>query len=235
MLQEFGQQNTTYLDESLTSVTNATGSTHPSKMRVSGLRVWVKAVRTLIKAGAHWNSGMVIAPGQTQLYMLLRLFPPPKEDAQQYISLVKGALSTPGMNPLLEDERGQSALFVLCEQMSKVEADKFPYAKEVLGLVLKNIPSGSIGGSDHSGRTIFDLEDSSSSLLAGPSCLQATQQLLLDHVGRRREPFWWSSGDGSADDSNFHPPTPHQLLKEQQLMSGDEYVINGVERVHGLW
>ena len=219
------QQNTTYFDDSVTSVTNATGSAFPSKMRVSGRRVWVKAVNTLVEAGAEWNSSMIVLPGHTQLYMFLHSFPPPPSDADLYISLLRGALSTPGMNPLIEDNFGRSALFVLCEQMSKTAEDKCPKASKILSLVLQHIPNGGLGGSDRSGRTVFDLE--STTVIGEFSCLQAAKQLLIN-AGTTRGGF---INDNNFDDVNFQPPNVNQLRHEQWMMPADEYVVNGVERM----
>lgn len=143
---------TTYMDDSVASVTNAAGSAHPSKMRVSGRRVWVQAAYTLVKAGAKWSTSMVSQPGHTQLYLFLHAFPPPPEHSQHYLSLLHSALSS-GMNPLLEDDYGRSALFVLCEQMAKTPREICVISGDVLAMVLRYVPNGGLGGSDRSGRT----------------------------------------------------------------------------------
>jgi hypothetical protein len=245
---------TTYLDDSVASVTNAAGSAFPSKMRVSGRRVWVKAVHTLVRAGAEWNASMVVQPGHSQLYMFLHAFPPPPEDALLYRSLLQGALAAPGMDPLSEDDNGRSALFVLCEQMAKTATEKCPSAGDILSLVLQHIPNGGIGGSDRSGRTVFDLEQEAPSSAvewgaSGVSCFQASRQLLINagtaHSGGRGR--WREGGDeedrssrssssshgsGSGSIMNFRPPNERQLRHQQLMMPVDEYVINGVERMN---
>lgn len=237
---------TTYMDDSIASTTNAAGNI-PSKMRVSGLRVWVKALYTLVRAGANWNSSMVAVPGQTQLYMFLNAFPPPPEDIQLYKTLLQGALATSGMNPLTEDENGRSALFVLCERMAMTSSDKCPAAGDYLSMVLHHIPGGGIGGSDRSGRTVFDLEAVATELsFNGISCFQASRQLLLDAATARDKTrmklsgtnaFAWAhveehnSASSGYSTEKFRPPNDQLQRQRQSRMSVDEYVVNGVEKL----
>lgn len=252
---------TTYLDDSAASVTNAAGSAFPSKMRVSGRRVWVQAAYTLVKAGATWNASMVVQPGHTQLYLLLHAFPPPLEDCQLYRSLLRGALTTPGMHPLREDEQGRSALFVLCEQMAKTPNDKCPVAGDILSSVLQRVPDGGLGGADRSGRTVFDLEAAAAAergMHDTASCLQASRHLLVDagtrgrrqggglEQGGERGVGWRGlqrqgeeersrsshSSIGGSSSLNFRPPDERLLRQQQLMMPADEYIINGVERVN---
>ena len=173
----------TYWEDSIGLVTNAAGGANPSKMRVSGRRVWVQAAYTLVKAGAVWHAAMVVQPGHSQLYLFLHAFPPPPEDSSLYKSLLRGALAAPGMNPLHEDEQGRSALFVLCEQMAKTPREKCPAAGEILAAVLQHVAAGGggIGGADRSGRTVFDLEaGGGGGEVPDISCLQASRQLLVE-------------------------------------------------------
>lgn len=229
------------MDDSIASVVNATGSAYPSKMRVSGLRVWVKVVYTLVEAGAEWNSSMISTPGHTQLYMFLCAFPPPPTDVELYKKLLRGALSVPGMNPLLEDELGRSALFVLCERMAITPEEMCPAAPQILSLILQHIPNGGIGGSDRSGRTIFDLEDLSMGHMNQESCLQASRQLLIDAVtGADTAVRRWSRNSTNGNVSNshssqmlYHPPNDSQMRHSQRtIMQADKYVVNGIEQIH---
>ncbi|CAE7692926.1 unnamed protein product [Symbiodinium microadriaticum] len=169
-------------------------------MRSSGARSWVKAAHALVKAGAAWSGHMCIAKGQTQLYLLLKAFPPPREDVHTYRSLLAACLaslsSSDDASPLTEDEQGRSALFVLCEQMSHVSQDAFPEATSMLKMVLEHA-GGSIGGADRSGRTVFDLEEQVAEDAEIPySCLRAARQLLV-HAGTK-------SGAGRIISANGH-------------------------------
>lgn len=118
-----------------------------------------------------------MSKGETELYLLLLAFPPPREDIGMYRTLVSSCLSSSGMNPLIEDENGKSALFIFCERLSKVSADAFPEAVNILKMVLEHT-GGSIGGADRSGRTIFDIEDDTK--YSGYSCLKASRHLLVE-------------------------------------------------------
>jgi hypothetical protein len=205
------------LNSSMVSVASGHGSSMPSRMRSSGARSWVKAAHALVAAGddrhnchttctdmtariyftcagATWNSSMQIAKGQTQLYLLLKSFPPPRDDMHTYRSLLAACLascSKENATPLTEDEQGRSALFVLCEQMAGVSQDAYPEASSVLKMVLE-YTGGGIGGADRRGRTVFDIEDEEdeggSSVVTGGhgggrrvafSCLRAARQLLV--------------------------------------------------------
>eukprot|EP00602_Paraphysomonas_sp_CaronLab_P011333 CAMPEP_0185040624 /NCGR_PEP_ID=MMETSP1103-20130426/38887_1 /TAXON_ID=36769 /ORGANISM="Paraphysomonas bandaiensis, Strain Caron Lab Isolate" /LENGTH=1326 /DNA_ID=CAMNT_0027580001 /DNA_START=6 /DNA_END=3986 /DNA_ORIENTATION=+ len=171
------------LDDStlnLTGLSTIHGTIHshtqPStRTRSSAVKCWVKAAQVLIQAGAAWDSNQQVSKGHTQLYFLLQAFPPPKEDMTAYRTLLSSCLRA-RISPLLEDESGRSALFVLCEQLACTSQDSYPEGPNILKLVLESIPGGGIGGSDRTGRTIFDIDDSR----VPYSCLKAARQLLVD-------------------------------------------------------
>lgn len=180
------------LNSSVLSVTSGHTSHHaatvPARMRSSGAKSWVKAASVLVKAGAKWDASVHTAKGQTQLYLILKSFPPPREDMHSYRSLLASCLSSlaqsPGASPLEEDDQGRSALFVLCEQMSRVSQDAYPEAGSILKMVL-DCCGGGIGGSDRSGRTVFDIEDE----------------------GERAD------GDRDTDDARGKRPVPYSCLR----------------------
>lgn len=129
-----------------------------------------------------WNPSLQLKKGETELYLMLRSYPPPRDDVHVYRTLLSSCLrSSDEMNPLIEDENGKSALFIFCEQLSKISSDAFPESLTLLKMVLDRIPGGGIGGADRTGRTIFDIEDN-----IGYSCLKAARQTLIDAGIRSR-------------------------------------------------
>lgn len=97
-----------------------------------------------------------------------------------YRALLKSALEH-GLNPTVEDDRGRNALFVLCEQMSVIAADQCPDSARLLHIVLDGCGPSGVGGSDRTGRTVFDIEGR-----VPNSCLSACRQILLDSGAHHR-------------------------------------------------
>lgn len=97
-----------------------------------------------------------------------------------YRALLKSVLEH-GLSPTVEDDRGRNALFVLCEQMSMVSSDQSPDSTRLMGIVLDACGSSGVGGSDRTGRTVFDIEER-----VAQSCLSACRQMLLDAGGTHR-------------------------------------------------
>ena len=136
---------------------------------------------------------MCVAKGQTQLYLLMKAFPPPREDLHTYRSLVAACLASnssssstdgrPAASPLDEDDQGRSALFVLCERMAHVRHDACPEAPSILKMMLE-CTGGIIGGADHCGRTVFDLDQQVDDTEKPYTCLRAARQLLVQASSR---------------------------------------------------
>ncbi len=97
-----------------------------------------------------------------------------------YRALLKSALEH-GLSPAVEDERGRNALFVLCEQMSSVSSELCPDSTRLMHIVLDGCGSAGVGGSDRTGRTVFDIDEK-----VPHSCLSACRQILLDSANHHR-------------------------------------------------
>jgi hypothetical protein len=134
----------------------------------------------LIKSGAHWDSAWRTPRGCTQLHLFLAAFPPTREDSSMYRALLKSALEH-GVNPAMEDDRGRNALFVLCEQMCLIASDVCPDAPRLMHIVLDACGANGVGGSDRTGRTVFDIEER-----VPHSCLSSCRQILLDSANTHR-------------------------------------------------
>eukprot|EP01034_Spumella_vulgaris_P021576 gene21576-27614_t len=150
------------------------------KAHVAGRRVWIKAAEMLVKSGAHWDSAWRTPRGCSQLHLFLAAFPPTREDSSMYRALLKSALEH-GVNPAVEDDRGRNALFVLCEQMCLIASDVSPDAARLMHIVLDACGASGVGGSDRTGRTVFDIEER-----VPHSCLSACRQILLDSANHHR-------------------------------------------------
>jgi hypothetical protein len=174
------------------------------KIQNSGRKVWVKTACLLVKSGAQWEPSIELGKGVTSLYLLLKAFPPHRDNISNYKYLLGSALSA-HINPSLEDSKGCNALFVFCEQMSYVSSDAFPESTSLLKMILKCM-NGTIGNSDRTGRTIFDLNDDHVSF----SCLSANKQLLID----------FASNHASMD---LNQGTSFQLQESSILSVGDKY------------
>jgi hypothetical protein len=81
----------------------------------------------------------------------------------------------------VEDDRGRNALFVLCEQMCLIASDVCPDAPRLMHIVLDACGASGVGGSDRTGRTVFDIEER-----VPHSCLSACRQILLDSANTHR-------------------------------------------------
>lgn len=170
---------------------------------------------------------MQIAKGHTQLYLLLKSFPPPRDDVHTYRSLLAECLSScskENATPLTEDEQGRSALFVLCEQMAGVRQDAYPEASNILKMVLE-YSGGSIGGADRSGRTVFDIEDDreSDGRKVSFSCLRAARQLLIQ-AGTHKDVGGRSVAPETADIKDVSSSSSTHLNRHKQLSTRSNIV-----------
>jgi hypothetical protein len=132
--------------------------------------------------GARWDANWQTNKGCTQLHLLLAAFPPSRDDGATYRKLVKHCLEA-GLEVSAQEERGRSALFVLCEQMATVGGDTCPDAPRLVHLLLTGANGGSSSSSarktvntaDRTGRTVFDIVER-----ADHSCLAACRAVLRD-------------------------------------------------------
>jgi len=142
--------------------------------RTSGRRVWVKAAEFLVRSGAKWDANWRGTNGCNQLYLLLAAFPPATSDFGSYRYLVSTSLEA-GLSPGDEDDKGRNGLFALCEQMAGVSTEICPDANKILRMILDGCGLVGVGGSDRSGRTVFDIPDRVSF-----SCLASARPLLVE-------------------------------------------------------
>ena len=146
-----------HLDDSFDGVADSNQSV--DKGRSGGRRVWVRAAETLVRAGARWDPALRIgAKHHSQLYLLVSGFPPAKEDSAAYRYIIESALAA-RCDPLLEDEKGRNMIFFLCEQMAFVPAETCPESRKILSAMLGVCGSSGVGGSDRTGRTVFDIDE----------------------------------------------------------------------------
>jgi hypothetical protein len=148
------------------------------KTRVAGRRVWIRAAEALLKSGARWDVHWR-ANGGSQLHLLLAAFPPPRDESSSYRRLLRGALEA-GLEPGEEEERGRSALFLLCEQMAATSAEACPDASRLVHMLLthgadKQTAQALVCAADRSGRCCLDLVDREAR-----SCLAACRHMLRD-------------------------------------------------------
>jgi hypothetical protein len=159
--------------------------TDNDKTRLTGRKVWIKAAEVLIKSGAHWDASWRSPNHCSQLHLLLAAFPPCREESHLYRGLLKSALED-GLNPTAEDDHGRNALFVLSEAMASVAADQSPDSTRLVHYLLEyssNLnPFYGIGGSDRTGRTIFDIEE-----VVAHSCLAACRAVLKQASAKSQE------------------------------------------------
>jgi hypothetical protein len=85
-----------------------------------------------------------------------------------------------GISIQIEDNRGRNALFILCEQMALVSNDCYPDSVRIVQIILEASGSYGVGGSDRTGRTVYDIEEKVSN-----SCLFSVKQMLLDNSFRK--------------------------------------------------
>ena len=185
----------------------AVGTTDPERSRVAGRRVWIRAAEMLIKCGtstshtlccytphtniympcstgAHWDTNWQTNRGCTQLHLLLSAFPPPRDDSATYRKLLKSCIDS-GLDVAIQEERGRSALFVLCEQMATVGSETCPDAPRLVHMLLGGAnPSHNaapsmarkvVNAADHTGRTVFDIVERTEH-----SCLSVCRSMLRD-------------------------------------------------------
>lgn len=86
----------------------------------------------------------------------------------------------------MEDDKGRSSLFILCEQMAHISSETCPDSNRLMQVVLE-ATHGTLGGSDRSGRTVLDIEEK-----VTHSCLSACRHLLN------------SGAAGSSGNSSHH-------------------------------
>eukprot|EP01039_Chlorochromonas_danica_P008930 gene8930-9852_t len=117
--------------------------------------------------GAFWD-GTWSSPQQhvTQLHLLLAAYPPLREDSHSYYQLLRQALGV--IHPGEEDDRGRNGLFIFCEVLAQTTLENTTTTtatadcQRILKLLLDQmaIQQIPIGGSDRTGRTIFDIAES---------------------------------------------------------------------------
>ncbi len=116
---------------------------------------------------------------------MLAAFPPYREESGTYRALLKSALED-GLNPAVEDDRGRNSIFLLCEAMASVPSDQSPDSSRLISLLIEQgnnmNPYFGIGGSDKTGRTIFDIEESTSN-----SCLANSRMILMQGNARAKD------------------------------------------------
>jgi hypothetical protein len=151
----------------------------------SSRKTWLKAAELLVKSGAYWEANWRSPHGCTQLHLLLAAFPPSREDSAIYRALLKSALDA-GVNPAHEDQKGRNALFVLSEQMAVTPSDQVPDAPRLIHILIEassvmtpQQQQYGIGGSDRTGRTIFDIHET-----VPHSCLHACKSLLVQATSK---------------------------------------------------
>lgn len=190
---------------SVSSAQNA-NSQDPERSRIAGRRVWIRAAEMLVKCGmeyksfflkqnilfncfyddfltgAHWDVNWQTNKGCNQLHLLLSAFPPSRDDSATYRKLLKSCLDS-GIDSSVQEERGRSALFILCEQMATVGSETCPDAPRLVHLLLSGA-NGShsssaarkmVNAADRTGRTVFDIVER-----ADHSCLAACRAVLRD-------------------------------------------------------
>lgn len=120
--------------------------------------------------------------GCNQLHLLLAAFPPSRDDANTYRKLVRSCLEA-GLDVGAQEERGRSALFVLCEQMATVPGESAPDAPRLVHMLLvganghqrASVARKIVSAADRTGRTVFDIVER-----ADHSCLAACRAVLRD-------------------------------------------------------
>jgi hypothetical protein len=195
-------------------------------------------------AGAHWDINWQTNKGCTQLHLLLAAFPPPRDDSPTYRKLLKSCMDG-GLDVGAQEERGRSALFILCEQMATVGSDTCPDAARLVHLLLgggnashsASAARKIVNSADRTGRTVFDIVER-----ADHSCLAACRAVLRDasqgvlhqdgasyvisaaqsgaHGSRRPGIAGSSSVSGAGDWELDRPRTTSALIARVSQMSG---------------
>jgi hypothetical protein len=134
-------------------------------------------VLLILYLGARWDPNWRAPGGISQLHLLLAAFPPYREESGTYRALLKSALED-ALNPAIEDDRGRNSLFILCEAMASVPSDQSPDSSRLVTLLVEQgnsmNPYFGVGGSDKTGRSIFDIEETVSN-----SCLSNSRMILM--------------------------------------------------------
>jgi hypothetical protein len=147
---------------------------------------WVFVAQKLLRSGATWGPSSRKGCKDNQLHLLLGAFPstnPTVEETSAYRFLLSSALAS--LDPTSEDTSGRNAVFILCDRLANIPAGahlgEFPLHLSVVGTVLDALKSKSsgIGGSDRTGLTIFDIEES-----VHNSCLSAAKPMLFQMAAR---------------------------------------------------
>jgi hypothetical protein len=139
-------------------------------IKSSGKKIWIKVAELLVKCGGSWDGSWRSPHGCTQLHLLLSSFPPSRDESAIFRNLVKSALDS-GLSVSVEDSRGRSPLFILCEQLATTPSDQAPDATRLVHMLID--VGHEIGGSDRTGRTIFDIVET-----VPHSCLHACKSIL---------------------------------------------------------
>lgn len=178
------QTHPSVLPSEIDTIYHAEGGTLGVFGDKEGSRVfnWVFVAEKLLRSGAIWDPiNNRHGCKDNELHLLLKAFPstdPGTEETAAYQFLLCSALSS--IDPSLEDFLGRNAIFVLCDRLANIPAvthlGALPLHLSVMGIVLDALRSrgSGIGGSDRTGHTIFDIQES-----AHNSCLSAGKHLFL--------------------------------------------------------
>jgi hypothetical protein len=153
-----------------------------SDKKKGGQRLWIQAAKLLVEHGAHWSPKHRHGDHAfNQVHLLLSLFPTSysssstsQEDFLAYYALLV-SLVEKGMCSLSdEDSTGRNAIFILSEKLATISRKHCPeyFPIKVMEYLLKK-SDYALGGANHRGKTVFDIEDS-----IEDSCLAACRYLL---------------------------------------------------------
>jgi hypothetical protein len=184
----------------------------PPRAVANGVRrTWTQLASALVRAGAKFDVDW--AQKQTNnsmLHLLLQAFPPPRDQAMAYRSLVLFALKS-GCSPLApENEAGHSPLHLFCYRLACVTPDSYSDAGNVLHALLQACdtePSRDIIiRPDRCGVSILDIPESTHG-----SWLSLSRPLLADTVSRR-------SRRGDAGHVSYFSAVPvHSMLMRPSM------------------
>jgi hypothetical protein len=111
----------------------------------------------------------------------LSAFPPYREESGTYRALLKSGLED-ALSPAVDDDRGHSALFALCDAMACVPADQSPDSSRLVHLLVEQAArlSQSLSGML---RGVWEIDETVSH-----SCLSGAKTLLMQYHSKGREP-----------------------------------------------
>jgi hypothetical protein len=198
-----------------TSMEGPGADDRPLKAAANGVRrAWTQLANALVRAGAKFDAKWVHKQtGNSMLHLLLQAFPPPRDQAMAYRSLVLLALKA-GFSPLApENEAGQSPLHVFCSRLAYVTPDSYSDAGNILHALLQACDSDAsrdiLIRPDRSGASILDIPESTLG-----SWLSLSRPLLAEVVSRH-------SRRGDAGHVSYFSAVPvHSMLMRPLVPSG---------------